>query len=162
MRSRPLVAMTAMLLVLGGGLQVLAATERLALEPENAGKSKLVLYTTMATWCASCKKELPQIKKLRETFKDGDLQLFGVPVDEKDGREKLDRYVTEYAPAYQLLTELTAEQIASVKSVVEEKLKDPEALPASLVTDGAGRLLLTMWGVPTISQLRRLLYQAGR
>lgn len=143
-------------------VQILAASERLALQPENSGESTLVLYTTMATWCASCKKELPQIKKLRETFKESDLHIFGVPIDKEDSSEKLEKYVVENAPAYRLLTGLTEEQVASVQSLVEEKLRDPEALPASLVTDGAGNLLIAMWGLPTISQLRKLLYQAGR
>ena len=46
--------------------------------------------------------------------------------------------------------------MAAVKSLVLDELK-MDAVPASIVTDGAGNVLLARWGPPSISQIRELL-----
>ena len=131
---------------------------RLALNrgASETSSSRLIIYTTMATWCASCKKELPQLAHLRAQFDPQTVQLFGVPVDTTEGQGKLKKYVAKYQPAYQLLMDLSPEQVAGVKHHVEQKLV-LDALPATIITDSEGYILQTMWGVPSVSQIRRLL-----
>ncbi|MBI3464796.1 MAG: TlpA family protein disulfide reductase, partial [Planctomycetes bacterium] len=128
-------------------------------EPTSAG-AKLRLYTTMATWCAACKRELAQVERLRSAFASDSLAMFGVPVDPDDAVEKLNGFLAQYRPAYELLTDLTAEQKSSVEQVVKDALKG-EGLPATILTDGGGRVLRTMWGVPSVSEVRQLLGEAG-
>ena len=128
--------------------------------PTSAG-IKLRLYTTMATWCTACKRELAQVEQLRSAFSPDSLALFGVPVDPDDRMEKLDGFLVQYHPAYELLTDLTADQRSSVGQVVMDTLKG-EGLPATIVTDGGGHVLRTTWGVPSISEVRQLLREAGQ
>jgi hypothetical protein len=118
--------------------------------------SDLRLFTTMATWCTACKGEMPQFRRLRAAFTPRDLGLFGVPIDPSEGRTQIQAWGAAHRPAYGLLTGLTETQVASVKSLVLDKLK-LDAVPASIVTDGAGNVLLTQWGPPSISKLRELL-----
>ena len=86
----------------------------------------------MATWCAACKKALPQLRRLREHFDPNDVAILAVPVDENDTRKKLTEYVEEYNPPYRLQLGLSANQIRSVKQSVNESLQT-EAIPSTIV-----------------------------
>lgn len=130
-----------------------APADRLALAAE--GRAPLRLYTTTATWCPSCKKSLARIRLLRESFAADELDLYGVPVDPEDTPEKLRSYREQYQPAYRQLTGLSPTEVGAVKGRVAAALGD-DVLPASIVTDSGGRVLATLPGVPTVSQLRRL------
>lgn len=59
-------------------------------------------------------------------------------------------------PAYTLLSELTDADVASVNPLMLQELAKT-GLPVSFVTDKAGRVLDSGWGVPTVSRLRQLL-----
>lgn len=145
--------------VAGDGARAVAAATpglMLAANPavRNAGRLKVV--TTMATWCAACKGELPQLATLRAAFGADEVAMFGVPVDPKDSAQKLSEYAQKYQPAYDLLTGLRPEEVASVQGALKEALKI-EALPSTLILDAEGRVLEATTGLPTISTLRRLL-----
>jgi len=135
-----------------------AATRLQVTERGSAGpKPRLILYTTMATWCVPCRAELPQFAYLRSVFKPEELGMFGLPYDEKDGAEKLNAWAATNHPAYDLLAGLAPDKIASVKSMVLITLR-MDAVPASIVTDTDGRILRTKWGPPSVSELRELLW----
>src|SRR5262245_2512271 len=121
-----------------------------------AGASALRLYTTMATWCGSCKTELPHLGRLRAAFPAGDLSMFGVPIDTNDTSAAIKAWAATHKPVYDVLTALSPDQVASVKAFVLDQLK-VDAVPASIVTDADGRVLLTQWGPPSVSRLRELL-----
>jgi peroxiredoxin len=118
---------------------------------------KLTMFTTMATWCPTCKGELPQLAALRQAFSPDQLEMHGVPVDETDTQEKLANYVEENQPAYDLLTDLSRGDVLTVEQVVERTTQLKEALPATLITDPDGMVVYASAGVPSISDLRRLL-----
>jgi len=117
---------------------------------------RLRVLTTMATWCETCRGELPHFAKLRESFDEAEVQLLGIPVDSGDSRPMLEAWRQRYRPAYELQLELDDDEIAQVKRWVLSELRR-DALPASIVTDRSGRVLETRWGAPTLSDLRRLL-----
>lgn len=120
-------------------------------------ESRIRLYTTMATWCASCKRHLPQIRQLRTTLDVETLGLFGVPVDVGDDSASLIEYERDYQPAYTLLKEITDDQRSRIEEIIVTALKS-DALPSSVVTDSEGKVLIVTPGVPTVSQIRQLLY----
>jgi thiol-disulfide isomerase/thioredoxin len=121
------------------------------------GSAELTMYTTMATWCATCKGELPQLATLRQAFGPEELEMRAVPVDPEDTSEKLARYVEENRPVYRLLTDLGPRDVQAVESVVEQTTQLKEALPATLVTNSEGVVLLAKAGVPSVSDLKKLL-----
>ena len=82
--------------------------------------------------------------------------MFGVPIDGSEGQEKLKAYVAQYQPAYKLLLGLAKEQVASVQQQIKDTLK-MDGLPATIITDSEGYVLRTMWGVPSASEIHRLL-----
>ncbi len=116
---------------------------------QHGDRPRLLVYTTMATWCAICQGELPHWQRLTELFDPGDLEIRAVPVDDTDTPEKLERYVQQLKPAYRLLSELTASDVASVNQLLLQEL-GKNGLPASFVTDTAGRVLDSGWGAPSV------------
>ena len=119
-------------------------------------RAPLRLLTTMATWCEACKAELPQIQMLRETFSPEEVELIGVPIDEDDDATMLDAYEAEYHPAYRLDRSLGSDQIDEVREVVLQDLR-LDVLPATIATDAQGRVIETLWELPSVSKVRRLL-----
>ena len=122
---------------------------------ERAGEAKLMLYSTMATWCESCKKHMPQLGVLHEAMGE-ELALFGLPMDDQDTPEMLRGYVDQHHPGYDLLVELSATEREAARAVLDALVRK-DVLPSTIVTDARGRVLLAMAGPPSVSDLRALL-----
>ncbi len=117
------------------------------------------MYTTIATWCAPCLDELPALGLLRATFTAEDLEIFGVPYDREETLELLQAWSDLNAPPYPIL-ELSIEQRDAVIDGALDALR-LEGLPAAIVTDSEGEVLLVRWGPPSISEIRVLLEELG-
>jgi thiol-disulfide isomerase/thioredoxin len=123
---------------------------------ERFGAAKLNMISMMATWCAACRAELPELADLRAQFSAEDLAMYGFPADVKEDSALLSGYVTEAQPAYELLAEVPKDQVRSLVAYLKDELGS-EDLPQTVVTDSLGRVLLTRYGAPSVSELRRLL-----
>lgn len=141
-----------------------AAAQRLVLDRPalSDAPAALNLYTTTATWCASCKGRLPQLARLRDGLGADQLAMWGLPSDEKETPALFDAYRDTYAPAYELLRDISPAERQEVRALLGKKLLNEAALPASIVTDADGNILLVDWGVPSLSQMRELLEKATR
>ena len=128
--------------------------------PRVRGQVPFNLYMTMATWCAVCARELPQITRLSEAFGQS-LALFGLPIDPEDSTEKLIEYRHRHDPAYRLLTSVTSEERAAIRATLVDSLS-VDGLPSTIITDGEGRVLQMSLGLPTVSEVRRLLADQPR
>jgi hypothetical protein len=69
-------------------------------------------------------------------------------------------YEEKYHPAYKLLMGLSAEQVSRVTSITAPKY-GKDTLPTTVVTDASGRILLSTAGIPSVSQICRLLREQG-
>ena len=124
-------------------------------------RARLVLYTTVATWCAPCLDELPSLNHLRATFTSEELDIFGVPYDPEETPAVFSAWAERYEPPYRILSELTIKQREAVITGALDALR-VEGLPAAVVTDSAGEVLLVRWGPPSVSELRLLLEDQER
>jgi thiol-disulfide isomerase/thioredoxin len=115
----------------------------------------LRLYTAMATWCPNCKKELGQLERIRAAFSEGEMAMFGVPVDDTETRAMFEQYVADNRPAYDMLATISAEEQATMRDTLRSRLGG-DGIPATLVTDAADRVLHVSWGVPNLSTLLKL------
>jgi peroxiredoxin len=52
--------------------------------PEAAEGTKLLLLSFFATWCAPCKRELPYLQKLQDTYGKKGLQVISISIDRED------------------------------------------------------------------------------
>lgn len=119
-------------------------------------KPKLTLNTTMATWCVACKAEMPQLMYLRSTFKPEELGMVGLPYDEKDAAASLKAWAAANHAPYELLADLSKDDILSIKAMVLTTFR-MDAVPAAFVTDADGHILRAKLGPPSVSEIRELL-----
>ena len=119
-------------------------------------KPRLVLNSTMATWCTACKSEMPQLNYLRSVFKPEELAMYGLPYDEKDRPDQLKAWAAANHTPYVLVSDASQREIASVKAAVISTLK-MDAVPASFITDAEGHVLRARFGPPSVSELRELM-----
>jgi thiol-disulfide isomerase/thioredoxin len=148
--SRPLVASATM-----PGKSIRAAQQVLP-----GGRARLVMYTTMATWCVPCLDELPGLNLLKNTFTPEEFEIFGVPYDGEETLEQLQAWSDRYAPPYPILSQLDTEQREAVINGALDVLR-LDGVPAAVVTDSEGEVLLVRWGPPSISEIRVLLEGLG-
>ncbi len=137
-----------------------SASIRAAQEVVPGDRGRLILYTTVATWCVPCLDELPALNLLRTTFATEDLEIFGVPYDEEETLDLFQAWSDLYAPPYRILSELNTEQRDAVIDGALDALR-LEGVPAAVITDSEGEVLLVRWGPPSISEIRVLLEELG-
>ena len=129
---------------------------RAAQEVLPGDRARLILYTTVATWCAPCLDELPSLNLLRASFTSAELEIFGVPYDSEETPEILAAWSERYEPPYRILSELKPRERNAVIQGALDALRI-DGLPAAVVTDSDGDVLLVRWGPPSVSELRVLL-----
>lgn len=120
--------------------------------------TKLRLYVTTATWCEACLRHLPQINAMTKQLAADGIKIFAIPIDPEDNQAKLEKYLAKWKPAYQLMSDLPVTERAKVGAfLVKQTGTEGPPLPSSVVTDAEGKALLVTAGIPTVSDLRRLL-----
>ena len=137
-----------------------ASSIRAAQEVLPGSRGRLILYTTMATWCVPCLVELPGLNLLRTTFTTAELEIFGVPYDSEEPLGAFEAWSSRYTPPYRILSELSTTQRDAVIDGALNALR-VEGVPAAIVTDSEGEVLLVRWGPPSISEIRVLLARLG-
>lgn len=116
----------------------------------------LTMYTSVATWCPNCLKQVPQLKFLREKFSQTELTIIGAPIDPGDSTEKLTKYMAKHQPPYKLPQKWDAAQMGILTDFVVENV-GADILPATVVVGEKGEVLEVFAGVPSVSDLTRLL-----
>jgi peroxiredoxin len=138
-----------------------ALQSRLSLkhEGESLGtKTGLTLIATMATWCVACVEEMPEFNTLREVFDSDELAIHAVPVDAEDTSDMLARWAERYKPPYEIAVGIDRSEVDKVNAVTQAELRT-DAVPATFLVSRDGQVLLARWGVPSISDVRRLLWE---
>ena len=64
----------------------------------------------------------------------------------------------EHKPPYEIAAGIERSEVDRVNEVTLAELRT-EAVPATFVVDASGRVLLARWGVPTISVIKKFLWQ---
>jgi thiol-disulfide isomerase/thioredoxin len=118
----------------------------------------LTLIATMATWCVACVGEMPEFNALRAAFGAEELAIYAVPVDAEDTASMLAAWAAKHQPPYEIAVGIGRGEVDQVNAVTLAELRT-EAVPATFLTDAAGQVLLARWGVPTISDVRRFLWE---
>ncbi len=117
-------------------------------------EAPLRLFTLSATWCEACKRALPQLARIRRHFPAGQLAMFGLPGDEKETPAQWQVYAAKYRPGYRMLSGINATERKAMHHALGEA---SNVLPASIMTNRSGKVLLVTRGLPTLSQIARIL-----
>lgn len=108
------------------------------LQPLAQYRGQPMLVYFWATWCKSCKHEVPELKALHEKYKDRKLKIVGVAVDNTD---KVVQFAKDYQINYTLL-------LGSNDAIaLSKKLGNSVGgLPFAVIVDAQGRLVHSLLG----------------
>ena len=113
-------------------------------------QGKVVLINFWATWCAPCVKEIPEIVKLQEKYKERGLRVIAISLDEPEELEANVRpFVAKRFPGFvsYLCKEPDHDKFASVI--------DPawnEIMPTNFLLDRTGKLRATLTGGKSLAE----------
>jgi len=98
-------------------------------------RGKVVFLNFWATWCESCRDEMPAMERLYREFKGKGLEIVGVNV--KDKREDALAFVKKLKVTYPLMMDPEGEV---------GLLYGAFGMPATYLIDRKGTVLARMWG----------------
>jgi len=110
---------------------------------------KVVLVNFWATWCPPCRKEMPDLDKLYQEFKDQGLLILAISDEEMS---KVQPFIAEHHYTYPILLDPGSKV---------HKLFVVEGIPKSFVYDRNGKLAAEAIDMRTRGQFLKMLAQAG-
>ncbi len=119
---------------------------------------KVYLVEFWGTWCGPCIENIPHLSELQKKYSDHGLIVIGVATHEFDGREKLDKFMTdrgsemEYAVAFD--TDLTMQRDWDTGESGDDKFR----LPVCFIVDKTGTVVFT--GHPADKKLEEVIQSA--
>ena len=118
-------------------------------------RGDVVILNFFATWCAPCRKEVPDLVRLHQAFAGEGLQIIGVSLDE-DGDTVLKPFIKQYGITYQIV-------LATEKTIFD--YGGMQAIPSTFLIDHRGSINEHFVGLAPGYQLessvRRLLKKRG-
>lgn len=118
-------------------------------KPLGTWKGKVLVVNFWATWCAPCRKEIPEFIRMQERLGPQGLQFVGIAIDEKD---KVAPYMREVGINYPVLVgELDAVELSRALG------NELGALPFTVVVDRSGKVVHTVLGATSEVQLEPVL-----
>jgi peroxiredoxin len=112
-------------------------------------RGRVVLLNFWATWCPPCRKEIPDLNRLQQQFKDQGLVILGID-DEQIG--KVAPFVAEQKMRYPVLLD-PGRKVNELFQVA--------GIPKTFIYDRAGKLVAQSIDMRTRDQFLALLAQAG-
>ena len=102
-------------------------------------KGKVVLLDFWATWCAPCRKSMPELEALHRKYADRGFAVVGIAIDE-GGPAKVKKVVGSKKITYPIAMD-------SQKQPAWESFR-VKAVPAAFLIDREGRIVAQWTGVP--------------
>ncbi|MGA9573766.1 MAG: TlpA disulfide reductase family protein [Lysobacterales bacterium] len=101
-------------------------------------RPKWVVLNYWATWCAPCRKEIPELSDLNEARED--VVVLGLAFEDTE-MDVFDEFLAEFEPSYQIL-------LVDVFNP-PEPFGAPKVLPTTIILDGEGYPVKTFLGPVT-------------
>ena len=123
----------------------------------SARASRLRTYTTFSTGSQAIIVELPVLRRLKEELGAEGVDVALVPIDAADDQAKLAAYARQWKPTSRLVPippDKRQEALVAFSKILGQTFPSP----STVITDGEGRVLSSISGVPSVSSLRALLH----
>lgn len=112
-------------------------------------RGSVTLVNFWATWCAPCKKELPDLVELSRAYADRGFRVIGVATDRTPNAETLVAdFIRSYSIPYQ--------NVLSTQEL-EDAFENVRAMPTSFLVDREGKIVQTIVGIRTRAQLEAII-----
>lgn len=134
----------------------LAAASAISGSDLRAEEPKLVVLTTMASWCVSCAKHQPLLKVMSKEFETANVSFVGFAGDPDDPADDLRGFVKRLGIDYPVAAEPDDLLRATVEAILNSG-DGADVLPSTIILDGQGKVLATHRGIPTASEIRQQL-----
>ena len=110
-----------------------------------------VVLNYWATWCAPCRKEIPDLSRLHDA--NPDITVLGLAFEDTDPEDFV-RFLEDYPASYPILLVDTFNP--------PESLGAPRALPTTFLVDGEGAIVETWLGPITGAMITEWIAENGR
>ena len=101
-------------------------------------KGKVILVNFWATWCAPCRKEIPDLIDLHSSMKDDGLMVVGIAVDD-EGTDVVKPFVEKEGINYPIVVDTTRS--------IESHFEAMYGLPTTYVIDPEGQIVRRVLGI---------------
>lgn len=109
----------------------------------NANRGKVVLVNLWATWCVPCLKELPDLAKLNEKYKEQGVKLITVSMDDEADLARAKKLLAERGPGLEGYLQAEGDQEKFV-GVIDPTWSD--IMPTTFLLDREGKMTTKLLG----------------
>jgi len=109
-----------------------------------------VVVNYWATWCAPCRKEMPELSQLHD--ERDDITVLGLAFEDTDD-EAFEMFLAEFRASYPILRVDVYQP--------PEPFGAPKVLPTTIILDTEGRVVKTFLGPVTREAIERFVNSAG-
>lgn len=106
---------------------------------------EVLLLNFWATWCAPCRKEIPDLIELQEEFGDDGLTVVGIAMD-KEGEEVVQPYAEEQQINYPIVLDTDAS--------ISQQFDEVYGLPTTIVVGPDGNIHYRILGLFPTEEMR--------
>ncbi len=93
---------------------------------------KVTFVTFWASWCPPCRKEIPELQKLYDKYKDKGFQIIAISLDNKSSVKKAKEFAKQHKLTFPILNDSSG-KLATPLNV--------SSIPTMLIVDGKGKIL---------------------
>lgn len=106
---------------------------------------KVLLVNFWATWCAPCRKEIPDLIDLHEKYKSDGLRVIGVATDQ-EGMEAVKPFVDEQNITYPI--------VLDTSKTIQGEFDQMYGLPTTYVVNPDGKIVRRVLGIFPVEEMR--------
>lgn len=109
-------------------------------------KNKITIINIWGTFCPPCLKELPELEKISEKYKDKKVKVIGIVVDAVSQDGSYSNQIIKAAKNITKKTGVTYLNLLPSKDLISSYLVNVKAVPQTLIVDSNGNLIKTIVG----------------
>jgi thiol-disulfide isomerase/thioredoxin len=110
-----------------------------------AQDGRVLLINVWATWCAPCRKEIPDLVALQKELPTDQFTVVGISVD-REGAPEVEPFVEKYDVSYPIV--LDPEQ------TLAPEFGAVQGLPTTFIVNAEGQIVRRVLGLVSIDELR--------
>lgn len=110
--------------------------------------NKVVIVNFWATWCKPCEKEIPDLSKVYDEYKDRGLVILGVLTNDHPDNQQLLNFQSDHLMSYPVIRD-TPEILSSYGN--------PQNLPTTYIYDRRGKRVHSHVGLLRAEQLAKII-----